>query len=489
MKLEFSGAARQVTGSKHLLHINGKKILLDCGLFQGHRKKAAMANMRFPFDVKDIDAVVLSHAHIDHSGTLPVIAKLGYTGPVYSTHATKDLCGIMLRDAGHIQEQDAEWIAKKLGLQKAEPLYTQEDAAKIVQHFEGVNYGESFSPCEGVHVRFHDAGHVLGSAVEEWEIHDQETGQDIRLGFTGDLGRHDLPILRDPSQLEGLDVLITESTYGDRLHDEIADVEDKFAASVIDTMQRGGKIIIPAFALERTQEILYVIRELQQAKKLPELKIYVDSPLATSATEIFRRHPECYDQELRDLMNNGQDPFCPQCDGLRFTQSVEESKALNDQAGPMIIISASGMCEAGRIRHHLKNNIPNPNNKVLIVGFMAQNTLGRKIVDKDSPINIYGKPYEMRADVEIYNAFSGHADQKGLLNFAHNSGAPKSVFCVHGEEMQMETFTGELAKLDNLKGAGIHMPEPGEIYELTQDKKMQKTSEVNLVSQSLCCLE
>jgi len=266
-------------------------------------------------------------------------------------------------------------------------------------------------------------------------------------------------------------------------------VEDKFAASVIDTMQRGGKIIIPAFALERTQEILYVIRELQQAKKLPELKIYVDSPLATSATEIFRRHPECYDQELRDLMNNGQDPFCPQCDGLRFTQSVEESKALNDQAGPMIIISASGMCEAGRIRHHLKNNIPNPNNKVLIVGFMAQNTLGRKIVDKDSPINIYGKPYEMRADVEIYNAFSGHADQKGLLNFAHNSGAPKSVFCVHGEEMQMETFTGELAKLDNLKGAGIHMPEPGEIYELTQDKKMQKTSEVNLVSQSLCCLE
>jgi len=276
MKLEFSGAARQVTGSKHLLHINGKKILLDCGLFQGHRKKAAMANMRFPFDVKDIDAVVLSHAHIDHSGTLPMLAKFGYTGPIYSTHATKDLCGIMLRDAAHIQEQDADWVAKKLGLRDASPLYTQDDAAKIVEHFEGVEYGESFSPCEGVHVRFHDAGHVLGSAVEEWDIHDQETGQDIRLGFTGDLGRHDLPILRDPSQLEGLDILITESTYGDRLHDEIADVEDHFAREVIETMQRGGKIIIPAFALERTQEILYVIRELQHAKKLPEIKMSVD---------------------------------------------------------------------------------------------------------------------------------------------------------------------------------------------------------------------
>ncbi len=488
MKIEFSGAARQVTGSKHLLHINGKKILLDCGLFQGHRKKAAMANMRFPFDVKEIDAVVLSHAHIDHSGTLPVLSKLGYTGPVYSTHATKDLCGIMLRDAGHIQEQDAEWIARKLQLRDAAPLYTQEDAANIVDHFEGVDYGQTFSPCEGVKVRFHDAGHVLGSAVEEWEIHDQETGQDIRLGFTGDLGRHDLPILKDPSQLEGLDVLITESTYGDRLHDEIADVEDKFAASVVETMQKGGKIIIPAFALERTQEILYVIRELQHSKKLPNLKIYVDSPLATSATEIFGRHPECFDKELKALLARGQDPFCPACDGLRFTQSVDESKALNDIPGPMIIISASGMCEAGRIRHHLKNNITDQNNKVLIVGFMAKNTLGRKLVDKESPIKIFGDAYPLNADVEIYNAFSGHADQKGLLNFAGNSGTPKSVFCVHGEEMQMETFTGELANLDNLKEAEIHMPEPGEIYELVDDKKMWKTPEVNLVSQSLCNL-
>ena len=267
MKLEFSGAARYVTGSKHLFHINGKKILLDCGLFQGRRKQSMRANLKFPFNASEIDAVVLSHAHIDHSGALPILVKEGFTGPIYCTHATHDLCSIMLRDSAYIQEKDAEWLRRKRKVRDAEPLYTLADAEKTLSLFRSIDYGQKISVCKGVEVTFEDAGHILGSAVELWEIFDQDTEQHIRLGFTGDLGRKDLPILKDPTQLENLDILITESTYGDRLHDEIKDVEEHFAKEVNEAVERNGKIIIPAFAVERTQEILYVILEMQHAKK------------------------------------------------------------------------------------------------------------------------------------------------------------------------------------------------------------------------------
>jgi metallo-beta-lactamase family protein len=485
MKIEFSGAARGVTGSKHLLHINGKKILLDCGLFQGRRKAAIEANLKFPFDAKEIDAVVLSHAHIDHSGALPLLVKNGFTGPIYSTHATRDLCSLMLRDSAYIQEKDAEWIKKKLKDPEAEPLYTMQDAEKTIPLFRSVAYDQRFRVVPGVYVTFHDAGHILGSAVEEWEIRDEDTGNKIRLGFTGDLGRKKLPILKDPVQLENLDILMTESTYGNRFHDEIEGVMDKFAETVNKTVERGGKIFIPAFAVERTQEILYVIRELQHKGKLPQIPIFVDSPLATNATEIFGLHPECFDKGLLDMIDRGEAPFLDQKDGLQFTHSVDESKALNDFPGSAIIISASGMCEAGRIRHHLANNIGDPRNTLLVVGFMAANTLGRRLVEKHSLVKIFGKEHEVKMETVIFNAFSGHADQKGLLRFASGVGSPKDVFVVHGEEDAMEVFRGKLAELPNLKGACIVSPLPGAVYEIGSDKKCKELAWKNPISESL----
>lgn len=485
MKLEFSGAALGVTGSKHLLHVNDHKVLLDCGLFQGHRKQAALANSKFPFEASEIDALVLSHAHIDHSGAIPILVKKGFRGPIYCTHATRDLCAIMLKDSAYIQERDAEWFRKKTKDPKAEPLYTIEDAERAMTLFRSVAYDQEFSPAPGTKVTFRDAGHILGSAMEEWVIEDEDINKTVRFGFTGDLGRKDLPILRDPTQLKDLDVFITESTYGNRFHDEIADVEDKFAQEVNDAIARKGKILIPSFAVERTQEILYVLRELQHAKKIPAIPVFVDSPLATNATEVFRLHTECFDQELKAMFDRGEDPFCPDCGSLQFTQSVDESKALNNFPGPMMIISASGMCEAGRIRHHLANNIADPNTLILIVGFMAQNTLGRKLVEKENPVNIFGEPHELNAEVQIFNAFSAHADQKGLLRFAGGVGKSKAVFCVHGEEEAMEVFQGELKKLGNLKDAEVFIPRPGDIFELQKDKTWKKSEEFNEISRSL----
>lgn len=484
MKIEFSGAARGVTGSKHLLSINNKKILLECGLFQGRRKASIEANLKFPFNAEEIDAVVLSHAHIDHSGALPILVKNGFSGPIYCTHATRDLCAIMLKDSAYIQERDAEWMKKKLKDPDAEPLYTVEDAERALSLFRSVDYHQKFKICHGVRVTFHDAGHILGSAVEEWEIHDYDENIDVKFGFTGDLGRKTLPILKDREQLTNLDVLITESTYGDRLHDELKSIEDDFAAQINKTVERGGKIFIPAFAVERTQEILYVIRELQHREKLPHIPIFVDSPLATGATEIFQLHPECFDEKLNELMDSGKNPF-DNIEGLQFTRSVDESMAINHFPGSAIVISASGMCEAGRIRHHLKNNISDERNTILVVGFMAQNTLGRKIVEHESPVNIFGDPYEVKAEVVIYNAFSGHADQRGLLEFAGGCGEPKQVFCVHGENKQMETFIDELEKLKNLSNASIHAPLPGELWEMQHDKTWKKSSWRNPISQQL----
>ncbi len=484
MKIEFAGAAQNVTGSKHLLYINGKKILLDCGLFQGRRKQAIKWNLNLPFDASEIDIVVLSHAHIDHSGAIPLLAKNGFTGKIFCTHATRDLCAVMLRDSAHIQEREAEWASKKLHKKEIEPLYTIADAEKALALFRSVNYYQEIHLCHGVRMTFHDSGHILGSALEEWVIHDDETHQDIRFGFTGDLGRKQLPILRDREQLENLDILLTESTYGDRLHDELLDVEDSLAKKINEAVGRGGKILIPAFAVERTQEIMYVLRYLTHTKKIPKLPIFVDSPLAVSATEIFRFHPECFDEDLQKLIEEGKDPFFEE-NGVQFIRSVEESKSLNKFPGSAIIISASGMCEFGRIKHHLANNISDPSTLVLIIGWMAEHTLGRKLIDGENPVNIFGKSYDVNAEIQIYNAFSGHADQHGLLDFASKTGNLNNIFIVHGEHKQQKVFKLKLEELENTKNAKIEIPAPGDIYELSDNKTFVKSHEVNEISKEL----
>ncbi|NCP66885.1 MBL fold metallo-hydrolase [bacterium] len=482
MKIEFSGAARHVTGSKHLLHLNGKKILLDCGLFQGRRKQAAKWNEMFPFEAKDIDVLVLSHAHIDHSGAIPLLVKKGFEGPIYCTHATRDLCAVMLRDSAYIQQRDAEYMRESGKDPLAEPLYGIEDADKAIAQFRSVNYDHKFKVSDGAFVTFRDAGHILGSAVEEWEIHDNDTHQDIRFGFTGDLGRKDLPVLKDPVQLENLDFLLTESTYGDRLHDEIKDVEDKFAASLNEAYERNGKIIIPAFAMGRTQEILYMLKKLVIEKKIKPIPIFVDSPLASAASEVFQIHPECYDEEMQDLIRQGINPFISG-EGVQFTSSVDESKALNKFPGSCVIISASGMCEFGRIRHHLANSVQDDKNLVLIVGFQAENTLGRKLVEGDKSVNIFGEPHTVNSQIQIYNAFSGHADQKGLLRFAGDAGPIRDVFLVHGESDQQNALAHKMKDLKNFtKETGIHIPCPGETYELTSEKRFVRTHEMNEIS-------
>lgn len=484
MKIEFVGAAQGVTGSKHLLHINGKRILLDCGLYQGRRKQAIKWNLELPFDASEIDILVLSHAHIDHSGAIPLLVKKGFTGKIYCTHATRDLCSVMLRDSAHIQERDAEWMAKKLNKPDIVPLYTTEDAEKALALFRSVNYSQEIHLCHGVRLTFRDAGHILGSAVEEWAIHDDETHQDIRFGFTGDLGRKQLPILKDPEQLKDLDILLTESTYGDRLHDEIESVEDHLAQRITETVEKGGKILIPAFAVERTQEIMYVLRYLTHKGKIPKLPIFIDSPLAVSATEIFRLHPECFDDDLQRLMEEGKDPFFEE-NGVQFVRTVDESKALNKFPGSAIIVSASGMCEFGRIRHHIANSISDPKSLILIVGWMAHDTLGRKLIEGQNPVNIFGKPHEVNAQIEIYNAFSGHADQKGLLEFAGGTGELKNVFLVHGEQSQQEALLKKMKELPNMKETKINIPTPGDIYELADNKTFVKSHQVNEASKEL----
>lgn len=374
--------------------------------------------------------------------------------------------------------------SKKEKDETIEALYTIEDAEKALSFFRSVNYHQKIKITQDVAVTFRDAGHILGSAVEEWEIFDKDTNQKLRLGFTGDLGRKTLPILKDREFLNNLDILLTESTYGDRLHDEISEVEDKLAKEINETYERGGKILIPAFAVERTQEILFVLRLLRHENKIPHFPIFIDSPLAVNATEIFRLHPECFDKKMNQLLEAGKDPFSGS-NGVQFIHSVEESKALNEFPGPAVIISASGMCEFGRIRHHLANAISNEKNLVLIVGWMAQNTLGRKLVEGMNPVNIFGKPYEVKAEIQIYNAFSGHADQNGLLEFAGQTGTPKNLFLVHGEVSQQLALKEKMEYLDNLQESEIIIPAPGDIYELSVEGKFFKSEEVNQISKDL----
>ncbi|MCF7846339.1 MAG: MBL fold metallo-hydrolase, partial [Candidatus Peribacteraceae bacterium] len=385
--------------------------------------------------------------------------KKGFSNPIYATPATRDLCEIMLADSAYIHEQDAKYLAKKVW-PKPKPLYTKEDAAATMPFFQTKKYNEVFEPIEGVKVRFIDAGHILGAAQVEIEF--SEGGKTRRIGFTGDLGRKNLPILRDPAQFQNLDVLITESTYANRLHDDIKEVEEKMLAIVEKTAKRGGKIIIPAFSVERTQEIVYVLHDLHASGKLKlNLPIFVDSPLAVNATDIFKKHRECYDTETyEDFIEKGKGPFTMQ--SLEYVRDVERSKELNTIHYPVIIISASGMCEAGRIRHHLRNNISDPKNTVLIVGFQAENTLGRRLVEKVPEVRIFGEPVDRKCEVDILNAFSAHADRDELFANIKSSAASK-VVCVHGEPESVE-FLAERARAE-LQIEAI-VPEEGKEFEI-----------------------
>lgn len=464
MKIHFFGAARTTTGSLYLIEINGKNLLLECGLFQGHREETTRRNLNFPFDAKKIDAVVLSHAHIDHSGNLPNLARRGYDGPVHCTHATRDLCGIMLLDSAHIQEQDALFVSKlraKKNQPPVEPLYRVPDAQKAVAQLAGHNYEEPFSPVAGVTVTFRDAGHVLGSAQVILDV--QENGRKFRWLFSGDIGRGNDELLRDPGVVDNVDYLQIESTYGNREHAVRADADATVGKLVGETLAQRGKVIIPAFSVGRTQQIIYVLHELTCAGKLPRAPIFVDSPLSSKASEIYEKFTGILRPDLNGTICDGENPFGMR--NLTYVQDAEESKKLNDRQEPMIIISASGMAEAGRIRHHLKNNISDKKNLLLFIGYCAEGTLGNLIVAGKTPVNIFGEPYDVKARVLSLDTYSGHADKNELKQYVQKlSGNIRKIFCIHGEE---ESCLAHAETLRAMKpGASVVVPEYKQAVEI-----------------------
>lgn len=451
MKLKFCGAAGTTTGSQHLIEANGKRILLDCGLYQGSRKDAYDINCCFPhFDPKAIDSVVLSHAHIDHSGNLPNLCRKGFAGNIYSTFATRDLCQIMLADSARIQEGDTEWLNKKRakeGLPPVDPLYTEIDAELCLRQFVTVGYDRPMTIADGVRLSFVDAGHILGSAQVLLEVDDREDGgKTKRFLFSGDVGRGGNEILRDPIAVQNVDFLLMESTYGGREHEAAAGVGEHIADILTTALRRGGKVLIPAFAVERTQQLLFVLHQLFEEGRIPEVPVFVDSPLAVSATEIYRLHPECFNETIYKFLFETANPFG--FEGLTLVRSVKGSKELNDLRGSAIIISASGMCEAGRILHHLKNGIGDSRNTVLFVGYCAENTLGRRIRDGESEVPILGGRYNVHARIEAIDSFSGHADHSELLDYFERMTGPRSkVWLVHGELEHSEALKAALAPL------------------------------------------
>lgn len=465
-RLRFHGAAGEVTGSMHLVEHNGKTISLDCGLFQGRRRDANEKNRTFPCKPSQIDAVVLSHAHIDHCGKLPRLVREGFSGPIYATFATCDLVKILLADSAHIQHEDAEyWNRKRVkrGDEPIEPLYSKADVEVTLKLLEPRHLRETFEVVPGITARLHEAGHMLGSAGIALTL-DQPSGKPIRITFTGDLGRPDLAILRDPAPLPECDYLISESTYGNRMTTKPEGMQEQLAKVINDTIDRGGKVIVPAFAVGRTQVIVYFYHQLMHKGLIKKpIPIIVDSPLASKATEIFRQHPEVFDEEAAGFRKEAGAIF--RCDLCEYTTSVEDSKALHHRKEPMIIVSASGMCEAGRILHHLKNNISNPRNTILIVGYQAMHTLGRRIVEKVKDVRIFGKKYELRAHVKTLNGFSAHANAEELLQWttplAHTT---KQAFLVHGEPEQSKVMA------DNMRDNGfaeVILPKPGDGFELS----------------------
>jgi len=476
MNVTFLGATRQVTGSNFLLEGAGRKILIDCGLYQGKATEERENYSDFEYNVHDIDFVLLTHAHIDHSGKIPKLYVDGYRNPVIATKATCDLCSIMLPDSGHIQEMEIEWQNRKRirnGKKALPPLYTAQDALDCLDLFKPVDYDEIIDLDENVHVRFNDAGHMLGSSIIEIWI--QEEGKTKKIVFTGDIGNNDLPLLDSPTMIETADYVVMESTYGNRSHIRNDEKAKLFLNIVAETLEKGGNVVIPSFAVGRTQEILYEINKLKEIhkddedfkkkyQKLMEAPVFVDSPLAISATEIFRENTNLFEEEVQQAINSGDNPL--EFPGLQFTRTADESRALNEIKVPTIIISASGMCEVGRIKHHLKHNLWNPNNTILFVGYQAPGTLGHKIVSGEKKVKIFGEEIAIKARIEYIEGYSGHADQEWLLNFVYSFiNKPKHIFLVHGE------YEGQVVlkeKILETTGIPVTIPDYGERYNLDE---------------------
>jgi len=447
----------------HLVHAPHAKVLLECGLFQGRRHESIEKNQNLPVPVKKLDAVCLSHAHIDHSGALPMLYKRGYRGPIFATPATHDLCGVMLQDAAMIQDADARYINKLIerdhvNMDPVDPLYDAEDVIGVMKLFRPVAYRHREQVADGVWVTFLDAGHVLGSSIVALDVDD--VGQMKRVVFTGDLGRRHMPILKDPEIPANANFLITESTYGDREHEPIERMEDALLDIVVRTVERKGKVVIPSFALERAQEVVYSLKRLKDQGRLPNVPVYVDSPLTVKLTGVFREHPECYDEEARLMLAGEDSPF--DFEGLTYVESVEDSKAIDNSAEPSITISASGMCEFGRVVHHLKATVGNKENTIVIVGWQAPHTLGRRLVEGRTRVRIYGVEKERRAEVRVLNGFSAHADQSDLLDFAEavrEKGPLRHVALVHGEPKAQKVLDG---MLEERRFPTVSIPEPGD---------------------------
>lgn len=479
MNITFLGATRTVTGSNFLLEGAGKKIIIDCGLYQGKAKEERENYADFTYDVNEIDYMLLTHAHIDHSGRIPKLYVDGYRGPIIATKATCDLCAIMLPDSGHIQEMENVWQNKKrarVGKPELPPLYTAQDAIDCLEIFKPVSYDEIIQLDENISVRFNDAGHMLGSSIIEVWI--KENGEIKKIVFTGDLGNNDIPLLNSPTMIDSADYVVMESTYGSRLHNRNDDKAELFLNIVAETLDKGGNVIIPSFAVGRTQEILYELNKLKEQRtdeeflkkyeKLMKATVYVDSPLAISATEVFRQNMDLFDEEVRKEIEQGDNPL--EFPGLKFTQTVDESKALNDDPHPHIIISASGMCEVGRIKHHLKHNLWNPNNTILFVGYQAPGTLGAKIVSGEKKVKIFGEEIAVNARIEYIEGYSGHADQEWLLNFVYSFiTKPKHIFLVHGELEGQKVLKEKIQQTIEIP---VTIPDYGENYNLEETVKV-----------------
>ena len=486
MKITFLGAAKTVTGSNFLVETeDGPKFLVDCGMYQGRSDLEEKNYDDFLFNIDEIDFMLLTHAHIDHSGRIPKLYKQGYRKPIYAHKATCDLCSIMLPDSGHIQEMESEWKNKKRirkGQKALEPMYVAQDALDCLEVFKPVKYDEIIDITDNIKVRFNDAGHMLGSSIIEIWVN--ENGKETKAVFTGDLGNNDIPLLASPTMIESADYLVMESTYGNRLHIRNDDKAKIFLDVVYETLERNGTVVIPTFAVGRTQEILYELNKIKENtsdeefmkkyEKLMKAPVYVDSPLAVSATEIFRKNTDLFDDDVKEAMEKGDNPL--EFPGLKFTQTVEESKALNESNEPAIILSASGMCEVGRIKHHLKHNIWNPNSTILFVGYQAPGTLGRKIVDGEKKVRIFGEEFSVNARIEYIEGYSGHADQEGLLNFVYSFYTkPKHIFLVHGEEEGQEVLKDKLEENTEIP---VTIPSFGETYTLDESLTVEKTYEL-----------
>ncbi|MBR1802988.1 MAG: MBL fold metallo-hydrolase [Clostridia bacterium] len=484
MKITFLGATKMVTGSNFLVEGAGKKFLVDCGMYQGSNKDEMANTEPFAYNPAEIDFMLLTHAHIDHSGRIPKLYNEGFRGPIITTKATMELCSIMLPDSGHIQEQEIEWRNRKRmreGMEALPPLYTAQDGINCMEIFQPVQYDEIIEIDENIHVRFNDAGHMLGSAmIEVWVT---EGEKETKAVFTGDIGNNDIPLLSSPTMIETADYVVMESTYGGRLHMRNDEKANLFLDIVSETLNKGGTVVIPSFAVGRTQEILYELNHIKDGNNdeefqkkyqtLMNVPVYVDSPLAISATEVFRDNMNLFDEETQELIKRGDNPL--EFSGLQFTRTADESKALNEKQESAIIISASGMCEVGRIKHHLKHNLWNPNSTILFVGYQAPGTLGRRLVDGEKLVKIFGEEIAVKARIEYIEGYSGHADQEWLLNFIYSFILkPKHIFLVHGEPEGQEILKGKLLQTTQIP---VTIPSFGECYTLDDTLAVEQVAE------------